>query len=99
MPVAQPADRQTGSAKYGAPPPAAAPAKVEAAAKPDAKLEGKRSALNTLLDALTDIPAEEERTNPWDIPGDDSHDIEVTGTTQPNKVSEGGGKRKRSGKA
>ena len=59
------------------------------------KPEGKRAALATLLDALSDIPAEEERTNPWDIPSDDPHD-EVT---HARRDSDGSGKRKRSGKA
>jgi hypothetical protein len=47
------------------PPPKAEPAKVDPAKPPPA-----RAALGTIPDALKDIPAEEERTNPWDIPTD-----------------------------
>ncbi|MFO0761165.1 MAG: hypothetical protein U0359_32100 [Byssovorax sp.] len=101
--IGKPADRPTGSAPIEVAPAvradfagASAPAKPESAPKP-ASITSPRAAAATLIDALAHIPAEDERTNPWDIPSEDGS--EDTGVTAPARRDEAGsGKRKRSGR-
>jgi hypothetical protein len=79
---------------------ASPPVKPEGVPKP-ASSTSPRAAAATLIDALAHIPAEDERTNPWDIPSEDgSGDGDDTGVTAPIRREDvgSGGKRKRSGK-
>jgi hypothetical protein len=103
-----PADRPTApSARYDTAPANAAAARTEGAARAAAAaailagMPAARGSAATLLDALADIPGEEERTNPWDIPSDDASvdndDTGVMGSTRRDATTSSG-KRKRHGK-
>ncbi len=78
---------------------ASAPVKPEGVPKP-ASSTSPRAAAATLIDALAHIPAEDDRTNPWDIPSEDGSSDDDTGVHAPirREESASGGKRKRSGK-
>ncbi len=104
-----PIDRPTmPSARYDAAPASAAMARNEGAARAAAAaailaaMPAARGSAATLLDALAEIPGEEERTNPWDIPSEDaSVDLDETGSsTSPARrdATTSSGKRKRHGK-
>jgi hypothetical protein len=103
-----PGDRPTTpSARYDLPAASAATARNEGAARAAAAaailaaMPSARGSAATLLDALADIPGEEERTNPWDIPSEDaSVDNEETGGASPARrdATTSSGKRKRHGK-
>jgi hypothetical protein len=103
-----PLERPTSpSARYDVPPQIAAMPRSEGAARAAAAaavlaaIPAARGSAATLLDALAEIPGEEERTNPWDIPdGDASVDGEETGSTSPARrdATSSSGKRKRHGK-
>jgi hypothetical protein len=103
LPIERPT---TPSARYDAPPASAATARNEGAARAAAAaailaaMPAARGSAATLLDALADIPGEEERTNPWDIPSDDASVDEETGSTSPARrdATTSSGKRKRHGK-
>jgi hypothetical protein len=105
--ITRPADRPTSSGIIEVPSAiradfasatSSAPVKPEGVPKP-ASSTSPRAAAATLIDALAHIPAEDERTNPWDIPSEDG-DSDDTGVTAPIRREEPGssGKRKRSGK-
>lgn len=96
------------SARYDAPPASVATARNEGAARAAAAaailaaMPSARGSAATLLDALADIPGEEERTNPRDIPSDDSSvDNEETGGAGAARrdATFASGKRKRHGKS
>ena len=103
-----PLERPTSpSARYDIPPASAATARNEGAARAAAAaailagMPAARGSAATLLDALAHIPGDEERTNPWDIPSDDSSvDNEETGAsgTARRDATTSSGKRKRHGK-
>jgi hypothetical protein len=105
LPIERPT---TPSARYdvlpasaGATPRNEGAARAAAAAAILASMPSARGSAATLLDALADIPGEEERTNPWDIPSDDaSVDNEETGGASPARrdATTSSGKRKRHGK-
>ncbi|MEP7121067.1 MAG: hypothetical protein ABJE95_09165 [Byssovorax sp.] len=104
LPIERPT---TPSARYDLPPTSGATPRNEGAARAAAAaailagMPSARGSAATLLDALADIPAEEERTNPWDIPSEDaSVDNDETGTTSPARRdgTTSSGKRKRHGK-
>ncbi len=103
-----PMERPTSpSARYDLPPVSVATARNEgatraaAAAAVLAGMPSARGSAATLLDALADIPAEDERTNPWDIPSEEaSIDGEEPGATATARRdgTTSSGKRKRHGK-
>ena len=104
-----PPERPTSpSARYDVPPSSAATARNEGAARAAAAaailaaVPAARGSAATLLDALADIPGEEERTNPWDIPSEDGSvdgdDTGVMGAARRDATT-ASGKRKRHGKS